>query len=183
MACKLQTLAGGDFACDVSMGGVKKIWIANYDDVTGITYAIESGTTYVTAETSAATVISAVTMASGGKFYPYSFKRNTANFNSTLNVSPENGVNYISTEIAMQFSRMDTAKRLEIKALSLNDLCVIVEDMNGYKWFFGITSPVSASAGGATTGTNMSDGNNYTITLLANELQWAYPYVGDIPTE
>lgn len=155
--------------CDVSMGGVKTIYVANFDDVSELSY--DSGNTQITG----------VTMASGKTFVQYNFKRNTASFSSTLNVDPANGTNYVSTDIVMQFSRMDTAKRLEMKALSLNDLCVIVEDVNGKKWFFGITMPVSASAGDAATGTAMTDRNGYSITLQANELEWAYEFTGEIP--
>ena len=168
MACHSETLKGGAFMCDVSMGGVKAIYVANYDDVTAVA-------------TGSAETITGITMASGKTFVQYTFKRNTASFTSNLQVSPENGTNFVQTDIVMQFSRMDTAKRLEIKALSLNDLAVIVEDLNGKKWYFGKDMPVQASAGDATTGTNMTDRNGYSITLQANELEWAYEVEAEIP--
>lgn len=169
MACHSETLRGGAFVCDVSMGGVKAIYVANYDDVSGVTY--DSGNTQ----------ISAVTMNSGKTFVEYTFKRNTASFSSTLQISPENGTNFVQTDIVLGFSRMDTAKRLEMKALSLNDLVVIVEDANQKKWYFGLSMPVQASNGDAATGTAMTDKNGYTITLQANELEWAYEFVGEVP--
>lgn len=171
MACHSETLSGGAFVCDVSMGGVKAIYVANYDDISAVTYD-------TTAET-AATQITAVTMNSGKKFVKYTFKRNTASFSSNLQISPENGTNFVQTDIVLGFSRMDTDKRLEMKALSLNDLVVIVTDANGKNWYFGLSMPVQASAGDAATGTAMTDKNGYTITLQANELQWAFEYTGD----
>ena len=171
MACKTYTLTGGDFMCDVSMGGVKAIYVANYDDVASVGYD----------DATAATEVTGVTMASGKTFVQYTFKRNTASFTSNLQASPENGTNFWQTDIVMQFSRMDTAKRLEIKALSLNDLAVIVEDLNGKKWYFGITMPVQAASGDAATGTAMTDRNGYNISLQANELEVPFEFTGSVP--
>lgn len=173
MACKTYTLTGGDFMCDVSMGGLKAIYVANYDDVSAVTYD--------SAVASAQTQITAITMAGAAKFVKYTFKRNTASFTSNLQVSPENGTNFWQTDITMQFSRMETAKRLEIKALSLNDLVVIAEDLNGHMWYFGITMPVQAASGDATSGTNMTDRNGYSIGLQANELDAPIEFVGTVP--
>ena len=181
MACKLQSLSGGDFACDVSMGGLKKVWIANYDDVSAVTYTYENS-----ADTSSTKVeIASIVMETGKKFYPYTFKRNTANFVTTLNVAPENASNYKTTVITLQFGRMDTTKRLEVAALSLNDLVVICEDNNSNRWYFGITTPVSANGGSGQSGTAMADANMYQIQLEANELEWPLPLAGnvEIPVE
>ena len=81
------------------MGGIVEAYIANFEDVASATVSDNQ--------------ITAITMAESAKFKKYYFKRNSGQFTSTLNVTPENGVNYVSTEIVLLFSRMDTVKRID----------------------------------------------------------------------
>ncbi len=143
-------LAGIGGSCDTSLGGIVKVYITTFaDDL----YTYDSTTESVSGVSTAAT------------WYEYSFKKGSSSMASTLNVDAANGVNYVSTELALQFSRMDAAKRLEMKALSTGDIAVIVKDANGKYWALGTSEPVNASAGGGETGTAKGDGNKYTITL------------------
>lgn len=152
-----QTLAGLARDCEPCQGGIREAWIANYQD--GI--FTESGGQ-----------ITAIN--SGVTFYHYVFKKDTGSFTSTLNVDNANGVNYVSTEINLVFSRMETLKRAEIAALSLGDLALVVKDANSKYWAFGFSEPVNASAGSGETGVARGDANRYSITLLDNDL--SYPY-------
>lgn len=153
MAYCNQTLNGITLDCSHSLGGIKTVYIANYGDV-------ES----VSADTSSGKIVS-VTMAASAKFKPYQFRKQTGSLTSTLTVDETAGVNYVSTELSLVFTKMETAKRLELSALSIGQLAVIVEDSNGTFWYLGKDDYVSATAGGAQTGTAKGDGNNYTLTL------------------
>lgn len=159
MACS-QTLEGIPQDCVPSMGGIVEAYIANFDDVASVT--VQEGQ------------INAITMADAAKFKKYYFKPGTSNFTSTLNVDPANGVNYVSTDIVLLFSRMETAKRVEVAALSVGDLVMIVKDANGKYWYFGYDEPVTATAGDGQTGTARTDGNRYSITLQDNAQTWPY---------
>lgn len=150
MACN-QTLSGLANDCATSMGGIVRAYIINWDDVTGVT--------------DSEGVINAITLEAEAKFKEYYFKRNTGSFTSTLNVDAANGVNYVSTDIVLQFTRMETAKRIEIAALAVNEVALIVLDANGKYWYFGKDNPVTATAGSGQTGTAVGDGNFYQITL------------------
>ena len=153
MAYCNQTLNGITLDCSHSLGGIKTVYIANYGDV-------ES----VSADTSSGKIVS-VTMAASAKFKPYQFRKQTGSMTSTLTVDETAGVNYVSTELSLVFTKMETAKRLELSALSIGQLAVIVEDSNGVYWYLGKDDYVSVSAGGAQTGVAKGDGNNYTLTL------------------
>lgn len=153
MAYCNQTLNGITLDCSHSLGGIKTAYIANYGDV-------ES----VSADTASGKIVS-VTMASAAKFKPYQFRKQTGSMTSTLTVDETAGVKYVSTELSLVFTKMETAKRLELSALSIGQLAVIVEDSNGTFWYLGKDDYVSATAGGAQTGTAKGDGNNYTLTL------------------
>jgi len=158
MGC-LQTLNGITTDCSTSMGGLKEVYIANYDDVTATT--ITDGE------------ITAITMASGSTFKKYQFRRNTANMTSTLAVDPANG-STVSTDVVMSFLKQETTKRIEISALSVGELVVLVKDANDKLWYLGKDFPVMASAGTGESGTNYTDGNRYSITLQDNSMDWPY---------
>lgn len=149
MACNL-TLNGLAVDCAGSIGGVAKVYIANYEDVTEIT----SNDT-----------ITAISMAEGKKFKAFNFRKNMASFTSTLTVDAGTGNNYVTTDLAMTFNKMETVKRVEMSALSVNELAVIVKDNNGIYWYLGKDNAVTASAGTGETGVARTDASKYTITL------------------
>lgn len=153
MSCT-QTIAGIARDCSPSMGGIKRAWIANYDDVASVTVTTNK--------------ISGITMQSSKTFKEFAFRKGTSSFTSTLNVDPANGVSYVSTEINLVFSKMETVKRVEVAALAVGELAMIVEDMNGILWYFGQEEPVVASAGDGQSGVARTDRNGYSITLMDN---------------
>lgn len=164
MACS-QVLNGIAAACETNVGGIREVFIANYDDVT----AIEVDET--------SHMIDTITMDTGKKFLKYFFKKNTSSLTSTLNVDPTAGVNFVQSDLALVFAKQETTKRMEIAKLSLGELRVIVKDANGKYWFLGQEEFVSATAGTAETGVNRTDGNRYTITLT--DYSSSYPYEVD----
>ena len=138
--------------CIANLGGIKSVYLAEYDDkaitVTkgqegaDDTYKLKEGITWV----------------------EYKMRKNVASMTSTLNNSTD-GASYVTTELALVFSRMDAAKRAAIQALALGEVMAIVEDSNGELWFLGKDAPLTATAGAGETGTAMSDANRYTLTL------------------
>ena len=164
MSCS-QVLNGIAADCQTNVGGVREIYIANYDDVTTVEIDEVSN------------MIKTITMADSAKFKKYAFKKNTSSMTSTLNVDPANGINFVQTDLTVVFAKQETVKRMEIAKLSLGELRVIVLDANGKYWFLGQEEFVSATAGTAETGTNRSDGNKYSITLT--DYSASYPYEVD----
>ena len=153
MAYCNQTLAGISLDCTNSLGGIKTVYIANYGDVSAVTLDEESG------------MVTGITMVSGATFKPYQFRKQTGSMTSTLNVDETAGINYVSTEVALVFTKMETAKRLEMTALAIGQLAVIVQDSNNKYWYLGYNDYVSSTAGGGNTGTAKGDQNAYTLTL------------------
>ena len=176
MAYCIQTLKGITLDCSHSLGGIKTVYIANYNDVTDLSYNASTGST--TGSTSGATytgdTITGITMASGAVFKPYQFRKQTGSMTSTLTVDETAGVNYVSTELSLVFTKMETKKRIELSALSVGQLAVIVEDSNGIFWYLGKDDYVSATSGGAQSGVAKGDGNNYNLVL--RDESDTYPY-------
>lgn len=165
MPCS-QTLSGIAKDCTSNIGGIKNAYIANYDDVASITETQNK--------------ISAITMESTKKFKKYNFRRGTGSVVSTLTTDPTSGVNFVQSDIILQFSKMETAKRIEIAALAQAELAVIIEDMNGLFWYYGRQEGVTASAGTGQTGTARTDGNFYQITLQDNDATFPLEVDADI---
>ncbi len=138
------------------MGGIVRVLLANRDDVSAITVT--------TGE------ITAITMVSTKTFKEYNFRPNTSNMTSNWQISAENGVSYVQTDLVMVFNRMETTKRVEISAMALADLVEIVQDANGKYWYLGYDNPLHLSAGDGQTGTARSDRNGYSVTLQDDSL-------------
>jgi len=165
MPC-IQTLSGLARDCAANMGGILEVLIANFDDVSNVTVTSDQ--------------ISTITMASGAKFKRYSFGKNTGSLTSTYTIDAASGVKYVTSELLLQFNRMQTAARVEITALALGDLVVIVKDANGKYWYLGKDEPVNASASDGQTGTARADANRYTITLQDESREMPYEVVSSI---
>lgn len=163
MAYCNQTLGGITLDCTNSLGGIRRVFIANYGDVLNV-------------EVGDGDVIGAenITMSGDAKFKSYQFRKQTGSMTSTLTVDETAGINYVSTELSLVFTKMETPKRIEMAAIAIGQLAVIVEDSNGKYWYLGYDDYVSASAGGANTGTAKGDQNAYTLTL--KDESTTYPF-------
>ena len=163
MACS-QTLAGMLRDCSSNMGGIKAVYMANFDDVASVTV---SGTP----ET-----VTAITMAASKKFYAYYFNPNTSNVVTTARVNRENGSLYYESVLSLVFPKLDATKRVEVNALAQAGLMAIVEDNNGKCWLLGKDEPMLLQDGGtAETGTAKADRNGYALPFIDAQQQLPYP--------
>ena len=164
MACN-QTLAGIAKDCSPSIGGIKSVRLANFDEITSVTVG-EDG------------IISAITPTAG--FKKYAFRPETCSMTSTLTKNIQNGTQYWATDLVLSFSKQETAKRIEINAMAVNDMVAIVEDMNGKFWYLGHDEPIVATAGDIQSGTARADKNGYSITLQDNAAQSPYEVAASV---
>lgn len=165
MACN-QTLNGLVRDCQPSMGGIVEMHAVNREFIGEITAADGQ--------------ISAVTLKGDDKFKAFYFNRNTGSMTSNYTIDPATGVRYVTTDLSLQFNRMETAKRIEVTALAQNELVLIVKDANGKYWLLGKDEPVMATAGEGVTGTARGDRNGYGITLQDTSLEMPYEVPADV---
>ena len=164
MACNAYTIAGLVNDCARSKGGIKAVYLANFEDV----ISAEPGTEGDKEK------IATITMKEGAKFKRYYFRPNTSSHSDTLTRDDANGVNYVTSTVSLVFTRQDTLKRIEMTALCVNDLAVIVEDANGFVTYLTKDAPATATEAAGDTGTAAGDGNKYSITLSADNETWPY---------
>ena len=162
MACKSFALSGIALPCKDNMGGIKEVYITKSADIAEVTLNTEESQ------------IATITMADGAKFKTYKFRKGTANMTSTAASDEAIGNFSVTTELALQFSKMETSKRLEIMAMCLEDVVVIVLDFNGKYWYLGYDFPVSATAATAQTGTAATDLNGYNVTLSDTSAEFPF---------
>ena len=156
MGCINYMLSGLVKDCQNSKGGIQKVLISTENPKPTVNDGAINGFGQTT------------------EWHEYNFKKNTSSFTSTLNIDQANSINYVSTELILQFNKMQTVKRVEMAGLAVNDMWVCVLDCNNKWWFMGFDEPVNASAGSGQTGTAKTDGNFYQITLSNDSKTWLY---------
>lgn len=152
------TLAGIVKDCDANMGGVAEVMLACRQDIT------------ITVENNIVTAIEAA----AGTFHSYQFRKQTSSMTVTDTVDQAAGTMYFETALALQFSRMETAKSVEMTAIAQSDLVALVKDNNGIWWFLGDEHSLNLTEGTGQTGTAFADLNGYNKTLTTQGTH--YPY-------
>lgn len=157
MAC-CEQIKGIEKGCDNNIGGVKKIYITNFCNVTGTTENT-SGT------------LTGITMAVGTEFVEYAFNKNSANYIEDAAISLENGSTYHTVTTTLMIPRREAAKRSELALLAAGqqDLAIIIEDGNGLFWFQGLQNGANLTVMGEGSGAAKADGSKYSLTFLSEE--------------
>ena len=152
MACNTVTLTGINGKCDTSAGGIKRVLIAQKDNVT-IGAVDEMG------------VITSITKEKGTYFVQWLFRKNTGNYTTALTSDPAIGTQAVTTDLNLQFTKAEATKRLEIQSAINAAAVVIIEDMYGQYILLGKDNEVSVTQVNQQSGTAITDLNGYTLTL------------------
>ena len=163
MACNTIKALSYDL-CTNNLGGIKNIWLANYKENAA---TVESEANEVSG------------FAEGVTWYKYPIRKGTASMTSTYNTSTD-GASYVSTELSIVFTRMETQKRVAMTSFALAEAMAVVEDSNGKYWFLGKDAPITLTAGGGETGTAKGDRNAYTATFTDESLTFPYEVAASV---
>lgn len=165
MSCSI-TLTGVALDCG-NVGGLKKLYIAPVEDVSGT-------------PTAASGEVTAITMASGKLFKSYKFRKGNANFVSTLTKDEKAGTAFISTDVTIQLNQMTKALRNEMVQLTKGNFYAIALDNNNIYHFIGYDSYTSATTGTGQTGAEMGEGNFYSLVLQAQTSEYPHTVASGI---
>ena len=163
MACNTINALSYDL-CTNNLGGIKNIWLANYKENAA---KVEKDATDISG------------FAEGVTWYKYPIRKGTASMTSTYNTSTD-GASYVSTELSIVFTRMETQKRVAMTSFALAEAMAVVEDSNGKYWFLGKDAPITLTAGGGETGTAKGDRNAYTATFTDESLTFPYEVAASV---
>lgn len=153
-SCTSYILKGLNAGCKDSVGGVAKIWLADFE---AVKWTIDSSSHLATPDATTA-------------FKVYNLRRGAASMTSTLTVN-DNAGSYFTTEVAIQFLKMENPKRLEVMAMLMGQSTGIVKDKNGHYWAIGVDAPLEGSNGTGETGTAASDANQYSVTISVDDAE------------
>lgn len=152
MACSL-TITGRAFPCKDKIGGIKRVWIKEFD-------AADWGAT-------TAGVIAA--SATGIEVFGFELTKNSGSFQQAVNASMENGVVFYSQVLEMTMPNLIAADNVEVADLLKGRLTILVQDVNDNYFAMGSTAGSEASGGTIGTGTAKGDLNGYQLQFTAEE--------------
>jgi hypothetical protein len=155
MACNIVTAMNLD--CMNALGGVSSIFV----------YAAGGATPFEIQTVTAGQV----TLAGGsGVFWQYKFGKDTAKLTETATISNANGTVFYTTELSVNISKRDVAKRNEFLLLAKNrEIRVVALDNMGQYWLLGNTRGAVLSTMVGEGGQAIGDMNGYTFTFQSME--------------
>lgn len=148
-------LKGIDFSCKDSVGGIKRVWLADWNQA-------NAGYTYSSADTGHEHPLYTATASA---FKLYKFRTGNGSMNSTLNADEANGTVFVQTDLNMKFTKLSEDTRKEIAEILRGNVAAIVEDNTGNYWGLGAEHPLTLSAGTVNTGAALGDFAGYDITV------------------
>lgn len=158
MPCALTQ--GYNLDCRDSYGGVKEVYIMEFDNATTITLT--------------AGVVSGITKASTKKFWKYNLITQTAEADEAMTGNRENGTVTVKQTIKFPINKMSAAVRAELMLLAKNRLLVVIVDENGTGWLYGYGRGLTSTTTAAKTGRVLADRNGYELTFEGEEKELAY---------
>ena len=163
MACTPYKLTAISTSCGSNIPSIKKIWVGAFESATWTTANV-TGVTDADGNPVIEKVTAATLNCNEDAWVEFAFKKNTCSAGSEMTVN-DNGSHYFTNSVNMVFAKQDNGKRLAVQALASGDCSVIYQDGNNNYWLIGYDSPVSLSTATATTGTSVSDSNQYELTM------------------
>ena len=153
MACALTQ--GYALDCKDSAGGIVEIYFIEKANLSTVTEA--SG------------VVTAITKASGKRFWKWELPKNTGSLNETITGSIENGTVFYASELILVVNKLNVNVRNEIKLLAQNTLVAVVKDNNSKYWMVGKDRGLDLTTGTSGTGTAFGDRSGYSLTFSGSE--------------
>ena len=150
MSCNLTT--GFTLGCNDSIGGIKKIYIGAFSQ---LTYTIGGTPVEVTAGT--------------GTVYTYEPLKNSASATFNPTVSLENGTIFYTHSVSLSLKNINANKREEIESLAKARVGLFVELNSGEILAFGTTNGMNMTAGTFQTGAAFGDLQGYQLTFTSDE--------------
>ena len=171
MACTTY-LTGFSTSCGSNLPSIKKLYIGTFESGT-FTYTYQqNGESQDVLDADGNKIIESVsgaTLNSGAdKWVEFAFRKNSSSMDTEMTVN-DNGSHYYTNSATCTFAKIENSKRLSLESVASGECTMIIVDSNNQTWLIGDSNPVSLTTLSATTGTSISDNNQYSVTLSAQE--------------
>ena len=159
MACVLNS--GVLRECGHSFGGLKELWLGNFDDIQSMDYGTDGA-------------ISGVTLATGAAIFEFQFAKDTG---QALEELQKNGASsMIQQTLNFQLTGINLEKRKVLNDLSLAKVFAIVKKSDNKYWFYGDfnrSAGLEAVTLSNDTGTAQADGGFASVSIQGMALEYA----------
>ena len=160
MSCLLS--AGVTRSCGFQFGGLKKVYLANFEEVDSVATQTDGAITGVTMTSTGAT------------WYEFEYEPNTAQKLEELQAGAVS--RFVNQTINMKLANVTQAKKTVLDELANATLSVILQTQDDVYWF--LFEPTKSAGGRATvlsidSGTSQSDDAAVTITLVGGSLGYS----------
>jgi glucose dehydrogenase len=159
MSCALTS--GYSLDCKDSSGGIVEVYFIEKANVTSMT-------------TTSSGVITALTKATGKRFWKYELPKETGSLTETINGNVQNGTVFYSSELKIVVNKLNPSVRTEILLLAQNTLIAVAKDNNGFFWLLGRANGVDLSTGTLASGTAFGDRSGFDLTFTGSEPEPMY---------
>ena len=144
--------------CTASAGGVQKLWLINYSDLTS----------YATAELTGE--VNAITLAAGADFKAIGIIKNTVGITETFTKTIETGTSEITTELTLVVSQITTSSRNFVKSLTNGgEIIALIQLRSGKRIIAGLDGGLEVTGVVGGSGVAGADLSGYTITFTGIE--------------
>lgn len=160
MSCLLS--AGVTRDCGFQFGGLKKVYLANFEEVQAVAHDVDG-------------MITGITMvSSGATWYSFEYEPNTAQKLEELQAGAVS--RFVNQTLNMQLANVTQAKKAVLESLANATLAVILQTQDDLYWYFG--EPTKSAGLRATvlsidSGTAQADDAAVTVTLVGGNLGYA----------
>ena len=171
MACTTY-LTGFSTSCGSNLPSIKKLYIGTFESG-NFTYTYQqNGESQDVLDADGNKIIESVsgaTLNSGAdKWVEFQFRKNSSSMDTEMTVN-DNGSHYYTNSATCTFARIDNSKRLSLESVGSGECTMIIVDSNNQTWLIGAENPVSLTTLTGSTGTSISDNNQYSVTLSSQE--------------
>ena len=167
MACTL-TLAGRGVGCKDALGGIKRIYVTeweadkwNWDAIGGTTDGVVDGVTIIDTDPTPITSVA---------FLTYDMTRGSGSLTQTITSDLVAGTVFFDQVCSVTFNKAAAVDITEIQNLVKGRVSVLVQDNNDNWFIMGLKNGVEVSGGTAQTGTAAGDQNGFTLEFSAQEV-------------
>ena len=167
MSCLLS--AGVTRDCGFQFGGLKRVYLANYEEVESVAYNADGEITGVTM------------VSTGATWYSFEYEPNTAQKLEELQVGAVS--RFVNQTLNMQIANITQAKKVVLEELAIATVAAIVQTQDDLYWYFG---EPTKSAGlrvaelSIDSGTAQEDDATCSISLVGGNLGYANVVHSDV---
>lgn len=171
MACTTY-LTGFTTSCGSNLPSIKKLYIGTFESAK-FTYTYQQdGESQDVLDADGNKIIEAVsgaTLNSGAdKWVEFQFRKNSSSMDTEMTLN-DNGSHYYTNSATCIFAKIENSKRISLEAVASGECSMIIVDSNNQTWLIGSENPVSLTTLSGSTGTAISDSNQYSVTLSSQE--------------